>query len=1159
MAFTHLHLHTEYSLLDGVMKIPELVARLTEFNMKTCAITDHGTLYGLYNFWSECTFNKIKPIIGSELYVSNRTRFDKNPQLDRKPYHLVVLAKNKTGYQNLVKLVSFAQLEGFYYKPRVDRELLEKYSEGLIALSACLGGEVASKVRNGQNKDAAEAINFYKKTFGRENFYVEIQRNKIPEQEEVNPKLINLAGKHEIELVATCDVHYLNKEDWRAQEVLWCIAEGKLLSDETRRKSYGEEFYLKSQEEMAALFSDLPEAIENTQKIADQIEEYSIKFDRIQPKFWNLKPGDDPKQILRKQTFEGAKRKYNEITKELEERINFELEIIHEKGYDDYLLVIADMMQWARDRGMIVGVRGSAGGSVVAYCNDIINIEPISWECYFERFLNPDRPSPPDIDMDIQDDRREELIEYVREKYGNENFAAICAIGRLKTKAAIRDVSRVMGIDLKIADKLSKMVHTKFGKVKPINKMMEDDAEFAEIINSSPELIELKNMVAKIEGISRHMSTHACGYLITPKPVIEYVPLQREARGGNKTLTQLEFAPLEELGLMKFDFLGLRNLTIINNILSAVERNRGVRLTAEEIPLDDKETFKLFSNGKTTGVFQFESDGMKKYLRELQPESCEDLCFMAAAYRPGPLQFIPGYISCKQGKQEPEYLIPELEPILAKTYGYAIYQEQVIKIAVDVAGYSMGEADLLRRAMGKKKHDIMKKEEPKFKKGVKSLGYEKEIADKIWDFLLPFADYGFNKAHAAGYAVIAYWTAYLKTHYPQEFIAGLLRSDIDDSERIIIDIQEAENMGLKILPPNINFSDEYFTIENEGSVRFGLAGIKNVGHEPIKEIIKVRGKERFENLDDLLNQSDLKKINKKSLECLIKVGAMDEFGERNALLQIMPKLFDSYAKKQEERSMGQRGLFEMLSSENTQQKVQKTPLPIVDPASDTEKLAWEKELMGIYLSTHPIQQALGYFQKLKLLTIQDIQTTENRRKIKVGCIIERTRKITTKNGDPMMFATLADLTGSIDGVIFPKTYEQIKEQIIEDVPLIAKGNINERNDEKSFIIDTIRLVNLKKAAKYELEPPEPAQVMETNDLEFGKRNDKNIQDKIILKIPKNTTREELEKIRGIIVRNPGKMPVEIHVPNGDEPKILKLKNGAQWCEEIAGIVEKYRD
>ncbi len=1167
--------------------------------MQTAAITDHGHMYGYFNYWTECKYNDLKPIIGSELYVAERTRFDKNARLDKKPYHLIALAKNEVGFHNLIKLTSKAQTEGYYYKPRVDHDLLKEYSEGLIILSACLGGEVPRRLAVDQYDEAKEIARFYQETFGKDNYFIEIQRNGIDEQAGVNSKLLELAKDIDAPIVATCDTHFMEQEDWKIQEVVWAIADGKKIDDETRRRTHGDQFYLKSSEEMEELFSDLPEAIDNTQRIAESIEKYDISYDRIQPKFWNRKDDDDPKEMLREITYEGAKKRYGEITPELKERIDYELDVINMKGYNDYFLVVGDIMQWARRVGMTVGARGSAGGSVVAYCNDIINIEPIGWECYFERFLNPERPSPPDIDMDIQDDRRDEMLNYVKEKYGEENFAAICAIGRMKTKAAIRDVARVMDVDLKIADKLSKLVHVKFGKVKKIKDMMNDDEEFAGIINSDPKLIELKDVVAKVEGIARHMSTHACGYLVTPTPIIDFTPVQREAGGGDKVLTQIEGYPLEETGLMKFDFLGLRNLTIITNILKTIEETKGLKMTAEEIPLKDKKTFKLFSEAKTTGVFQFESDGMKKYLKELQPESVEDLCFMAAAYRPGPMQYIPDYIAIKNGQKEPEYLIPELKPIVEKTNGFAIYQEQVIRIAVDIAGYSMGGADLLRRAMGKKKLDVMKQEEPKFKEGVMKLGYDKDIAEQIWQFLLPFADYGFNKAHAAGYAVVAYWTAYLKAHYPQEFIAGVLRSDIDDTDRIVIDMQEAENMGLEVLPPSINKSQEYFSIEGEKGIRFGLAGIKNVGHEPIKEIIKARDGKEFTSLDDLLNRCDLKKVNKKTLECLIKVGAMEEFGERNALLQVMQGLVDSYLKKQTEKAAGQTGLFDMMSKTdkngNKQAIVHKTTLPKVEPAPESQKLEWEKELVGVFVSTHPLKHALGYFQRLKLLSIKEllaeevVETKFQRKKYKIGCMIESAKQITTKNGDPMMFVKLTDFTGTIEGVIFPKTFKEIKDVIQTDVPVSIKGSTNERNGETTFIIDFVKVIDIDKAALYEVEEQKSVKVNDSEQVTYtstminveGRTSnvkEANIENQtsnlknspptktynleprtsIEIYIPKSASKAEMQNIKKVLKDNPGDVSVTIFVPNGgDEPKKLKLKTGVAWNDEVVKIKEKY--
>lgn len=1059
MSYTHLHLHTDYSLLDGLTRIPKLVSRVKELGMNSVAMTDHGTLLGLQPFWTECTNNDVKPIIGCEVYVARKSRHDRETIEGKKsPFHMVLLAETQEGYHNLVKLVSLGHTEGFYRKPRIDRELLEKYHKGIICLSACVSGEVPVHLINGRQEEAIKTARYFQDVFGKDNYFIELQRNGFHVQEKINPSLLEVAREVNAPIVATCDAHYLEKGDGKLQEIIWCISDGKKLNDDDRRKSYGEEFYVKGPEEMTSLFSDLQEAVQNTQKIAERVEKVTIKFDRIIPKFWG-KLEDTPQNILRKQTLSGAEKKYGEITPVLQERINYELDVIHNKGYDDYFLIVGDLMRWARSQNIEVGVRGSAGGSVVAYCLDIINIEPIGWNCYFERFLNPERPSPPDIDMDFQDDRRDEVIDYVKSKYGDA-FCAICAIGRLKTKAAIRDVGRVMDIELSLLDKLSKMVHVKFGKVKPIMKMMEDDKEFAEIVEGDMRLQELVKIVDKIEGMARHVSTHACGFLITPKAITEYIPIQKETGSRDRTITQVEGEQLESLGFMKFDFLGLRNLTIINKTLELVNKTRSEedKVTTAGIPLNDVETFKTFSSGRTTGVFQFESSGMKKYLKELKPTSLEDICFMAAAYRPGPMQFISGYIDCKYGRKQPEFLVPELKDIVGVTYGYAIYQEQVIKICVDIAGYSMGAADMLRRAMGKKKMHIMKKEEPIFKKGVMSKGYNQKIADQLWNYLLPFADYGFNKAHAAGYALIAYWTAYLKTHFPCEFIAGLIQSDINDMDRLAVDIDEADHMGIAILPPDINESDTMFRIvqleSGQRGIRFGLQAIKNFGHNIAQAIIDERTLNgQFDSFEDFLIRVQHKDLNKKALEALAKAGALSQFCETQKVLDNIETILRFVKEEQERSNSAQADLFATLSTEVVKPQLQ---LDFVEPASEKQKLAWEKEYLGYYISGHPFKWIEDYFKEVSVPYAQ--LENYNDTFIKVVGQVATIKKITTKKGDPMAFVRLENTKETLEVIVFPRTYEETSSIWVADIPVIIEGKVSTENGEVSFITNKVEVI-----------------------------------------------------------------------------------------------------
>jgi DNA polymerase III subunit alpha len=1118
MSFTHLHVHSEYSLLDGVNRIPKLFERIKELGMDSVALTDHGVMSGMAEFWKYSKDFGVKPIIGCEMYIAP-TKRDLREVVDGiKYYHLLLLAKNITGYKNLIKLVSIGHLEGLYYKPRIDRETLQKYSEGLICTSACMAGPLSRHILKKQYEKAEDWLNFLSSTFPN-NFYIELQRHGYDGSDDMtseessrisssldddsgeesiddssqqkfsNLKLREFAEKYKLPLVATTDAHYLTKEDRDVQTVLFAIKDGKLLSDESCRKGY-EGTFIASPDEMSLKFSDEKNALENTMKIADQIESYSIAFDRVQPKYWNLSKNLTAQEELKRQTFQGAIPKYEKsefrksdvkeysIEKLIEEagngsyentykylgddlssRINEELEVIHDKGYDDYFLVVSDLMKWAATQGILMGVRGSVAGSVAAHCLDIVEVEPIKWELYFERFLNPERPSPPDIDMDIQDSRRDEVIRYVEEKYGKDAVAAIAAIGRLKTKAAIRDVARVMGIDLKIADKLSKMVHVLFGKVYPIDKMMQEDKEFAGIINSDPKLQELAGYVRKIENMSRHSSVHACGHLITPGPVENYAPLQLETKGGKRTVVQFEGPWLEELGLMKFDFLGLRTLTIIQNAIELVNKKYNANVNFYTIPNDDKKTFELFSRGESIGIFQFESPPMQQYLKELRPETQEDICFLVAAYRPGPMKYIPDYIARKHNKQKVEYLTDEMQQIVGKTYGFAIYQEQVIKIAVDLAGYSMGAADVLRRAMGKKKVDVMKKEEEIFKNGIRSRGMSEKIANELWNYLLPFADYGFNKAHAAGYAVLAYKCAYLKAHYPLEFVTALMHSDLENLDRITIDIQEAKRMGYKVLPPSINHSEIYFSTEADSGIRFGLGAIKNVGLKVCERIVEERllnGK--FYSFDDFVSRVGVDVINKRSAESLIKSGAMDEFGDRNSLLKIMPEVLQRAASSSKKRDESQQDLFAMFgeSDSEPQTVLAATILPGVEPASDIEKMRWEKELLGLFITTHPLQKFNWiniYNDYKKLNEVEELPEGTN---LKVLCTITAIKQVFTKKDNKRMaIITLEDNTGRADAVMFPRVFDNYQHFLSESSPLIIRAVVNQREERKSLIINEI--------------------------------------------------------------------------------------------------------
>jgi DNA polymerase-3 subunit alpha len=1115
--FTHLHLHTEFSLLDGVTRIDDLIEKLKDTGMKACAVTEHGNLYSAYKFKSHMQEAALKPIIGCEIYIAPRKMSDKEYGIDNKYFHLTVLAKNLEGYKNLIKIVSKAHMEGFYYKPRIDIKTLKKYSKGLIALSGCLAGPIAQPLLSERYEKAKKEAKKYAKIF-KDNFYIEIQRNGMQEQKKANQGLLKIANELDLPIVATCDSHYLNKEDAEIQEVLWCINDGRTWDDPERRTMPTNEFYIKTPEEMEELFKDLPEAIENTQKIADSVEDYDITFGRVEPHFLDLPKGETPKSYLRKLAFEGMKKKYPDNGKELEERIEYELKIIDDKGYNDYFLVVRDFVKYCRDNDIVVGMRGSGCGSVVAYCVDITNIEPIEWELYFERFLNPERNSPPDFDIDIADKERDEVIEYAIKKYGEENVKQIITFGKLQTRQAIRDVARVMDIDLSVADKLSKMVEIVFGKSKDIDYMIEHNPEFAEIIHSSPDTERLAQIVRKVQGLHRNVGTHACGVIITPEPVIEYCPIQRDAHGGGMGMTQYEMKDIEPIGLMKFDFLGLRNLNVVGSAIKKIGANRGEKIDLRELDPKDKKAFELIRSGNTVGIFQIESEGMRRTIKTLKPETQEDICYLLAAYRPGPMQYISEYVAVKKGQQEPDYIFDDLKPVLEVTNGVITYQEQVMKIAQIVGGYTLGAADLLRRAMGKKVMSIMEAEKPKFMKGAKEKGYPKKDVERLWNKLVQFANYGFNKAHSASYATIAYWTAYLKAHYPLEFMAALLEGDLDNFDRVIIDLNECERLGIDVLPPTINESNFYFTIENDKDIRFGLGAIKNVGSDIVKEIVKEREQNgNYKNLDDFIYRLIERKLSKKSVEYLIKAGTMDKFGDRNALLNVLESIYEKAKKKNEALSAGQMDIFSSKKDGSKTDLIPETPLPQTEKTPTNQVLEWEKELLGIYFSSHPLDNLQEFFQSKGVVNIKNALEKKNNELVVLGVLVSKVRRITTKKGQMMAFLTVEDKSGSTDVVVFPRTYKDMKQILEEGKPMLLAGRINIRNDEKSIILEKAKYIDESKHGS-----------------NF---------DGVVFRIRSSHSAEEVKKLKEFIAQSKGDTAVKIIINNGDEnsTKVLDKK------------------
>ncbi len=1124
--FTHLHLHTEYSLLDAATRIGELIPKLQESGMTSCALTDHGNMYGIFKFKDAMKNAGLKPILGCEIYIAPRSMQDKEYGVDNNYFHLVLLAKNLEGYQNLMKIVSISHMEGFYYRPRIDFATLSKYTKGIIALSACLAGPLARPIMQNNFALAEENAKKYAKIF-KDNFYVEIQRNGMDEQNIANESLLKIAKSQNLPIVATCDVHYLNKEDAQIQEILWCISDGYTMEDPNRRRMPTNEFYVKTPQEMEELFKDLPEAIENTQKIADQIEEYDITFGRVENKYIDLPEGETAQSFLKKITYEGAEHKYKKVDEKLKERIDYELKIIHDKGYDDYFLVVRDFIAFCRQNDIVVGMRGSGCGSVVAYSSDITDIEPISWELYFERFLNPERPSPPDFDIDIADKRRSEVIDYTIKKYGIDNVKQIGTFSKLQTRQAIRDVSRVIGVDLQVADNLSKMVEIVFGKSKPIDYMIEHNPEFAEIINSSEKTRELANIVKRISGLCRGVSTHACGILITPRPVVDYCPIQRDSHGGGIGMTQYEMFDIEPLGLMKYDFLGLRNLNIIGAALKKIEKKTGEKVVLREIEQKDEQAFELLRSGHTVGLFQLESEGMKRTIRALKPETQEDICYILAAYRPGPMQFISEYVAVKEGKQEPDYIFPELEPVLSITKGVITYQEQVMKIAQIVAGYSLGKADILRRAMGKKKVEVMQAEKPVFVEGAVKNGFDKEKVEVLWDKLIQFANYGFNKAHSASYATIAYWTAYLKAHYPLEFMAALLEGDLEKFDRVIIDLKECERLGISVLAPNINESGYYFNAEGDSSIRFGLGGIKNIGDDLVKRVVEEREKNgKYLHLDDFVHRN-YEILTKKGIEYLIMAGTMDEFGSRSSLIEIYPEVFDKEKSRRKTKDIGQIDIFS-LGENKKDDTVDKTPVPLKEKEDVAQILKWEKDLLGIYFSSHPLDNLVEFFESKNVTPLSvALENSKNNTVVILGVLVSKIRKITTKKGEVMAFLSIEDKTGSTDAVVFPRVYQELKDNLQENKPMLIAGRLNIREGEKSILVEKAKYVDEEKhSSKF---------------------------DGITFRISPDHSQEEISELKMFIENSNGDTPVRIMVDNKKvllNKKILLDEECQKWIRRF---------
>ena len=1131
MSFVHLHLHTEYSLLDGLSKIKKLTALIKEQGGTTCAITDHGNMYGAIEFYKACQKAEIKPIIGCELYTCQGHRSEKSSQ-NRKSNHLVLLAKDEAGYKNLMKLVSISHQEGFYYKPRVDWESLEKYHEGLICLSACQAGEVYANLLD-KDYDKAKAIaQKHQQLFG-DDYYLEIQRHPGDDNlDKINPDLIKISRELGIPLVATNDCHYLKKEDAFAQDVLVMINTQTTINTPNRLSMATiPDYYVKSPEEMSELFSDYPEAIENTQKIADKCN-LNIEIGKWYFPKYKLPAHKSAEETLTEMVYESAKEFYGEIRPDIKERLDYELEVICSKGYAAYFLIMRDFIRWCEENDTPTNTRGSAGGSLVSFVLGIVTVDPLTYGLPFERFLNKDRPSPPDIDLDIADDQRQLMLFHIIEQYGHDAFAQICTFGRMMARGAVRDTARVLGYEYAIGDKISKLIPLgSQGFPMSIDKALNTTPELQQLYDTDPDTKKILDTAKQIESCARHISVHACAIVISPTNVNDFSPTQIES-GGEKPITQYEMHACEDVGLIKFDILGIRNLSFLRQAVINVRKTKNIEINLRKLPLDDKKTFEMISRGDTMGIFQLSGEGMTKWIKELKPNRVEDLMAMVALYRPGPMAIIPEYIARKKDSNKIEYFDPKMEKFLKSSYGLLVYQDDCLYTAIELAGYNWTEVDKFRKAIGKKIPEEMAAQKEKFIQGCINNGYSQKKAEEIFKLIEPFTSYGFNKAHAASYGMLAYRTGYMKANFPVEYMCALLTAEANDIEKVSAGIEECRNMGITVLPPDVNYSHKGFEFEENDqslekmAIRVGLSAIKNVGDIAIDLIVEERNKNGpYKNFNDFCLRSNGQKVNKKVLESLIKVGAFDTFGERNAMLAAVDEIRNKCSKLNDKKNSGQFGLFD---SSDTPTIIPDDIFPTVTPMPEKERLSQEKALLGIYITENPISKILAPFKGACLPKIKDIAEKNNNSTVKFAAVIHKFKNIRTKkNNSQMAFITFEDDSGQIEAVIFPKSYDTYKNLIEENKALYIEGKISTRDDVKSVLIDSISETLPENTKKYDF----------------------------IIEVPKSTTQAKLMELNQLLKKNPNGHRGLIILPNGKE---LPLSYGVNYNlslqEEITKIL-----
>ncbi|HRY27932.1 MAG TPA: DNA polymerase III subunit alpha [Candidatus Moranbacteria bacterium] len=1144
--YTHLHVHSHYSLLDGLGKIDDLLNRAKELGMDSIALTDHGVMYGAVELFIKAKEKGIKPIIGCEMYVASGDYKSKDPTAEnRKRYHLILLVKNDAGYHNLMKLVSIAHLDGFYYKPRINRELLRQYSKGLIGLSACAEGEIPAHIIMGKYDKAKELALDYKDIFEPDSFFLEVQNHpRFESQRIANDGIFKLSKELGIPVVATCDVHYVNKADADAQDILLCVQTNRKVQEKDRMNLLDFDLSLRSPEEVAAAFPENPEVVSNTQLVVDQCN-FQLKLGETQLPHFDVPEGYTDMSYLRHLCEEGLKKRLGEnIEPKHRERMEYELSVIEKTGYASYFLIVQDFVNWAKENGIVVGPgRGSAAGSFVSYLTGITNIDPIEYNLLFERFLNPDRISMPDVDMDFADDKRDKVLDYVRQKYGDDHVSQIITFGTMAARAAIRDTGRALGFPYEFCDKTSKMIPM-FTSIK---KALEDVPEFKEHYASGADAKKLIDNAMRLEGVVRHAGMHACGVVITKKPVTEYSPIQNVTGTHAGTVTQYSSSTkssyVEKIGLLKMDFLGLKNLTIIQNTLRIVRKTRKLEIDIDKIPLDDRETFELLQQARTTGVFQLESSGMKRYLKMLKPTVLEDIIAMVALYRPGPMDWIPDFISGKHGRKI-SYVHPKLEPILKNTYGVAVYQEQVMQIARDLAGFSMGEADVLRKAMGKKIFELIKEQKIKFIEGCVANNISSEIGERVFSFIEPFAGYGFNRSHAACYALIGYQTAYLKAHFPAEFMAALLTSDQDNIDRIAIEAGECRDMGIEVLAPNVNESFEDFAViigeDDVERIRFGFNAIKNVGHVVAHEIVEERKKNgKFKTLGEFLERVETKDLNKKSIDALAKVGALDELGERNQILESMENILTFTKNIQKNKNSNQVSLFS-----ETIMEAPEVSLAEAAPASKKQKLKWEKELLGLYVSGHPALEYQSYIDKVAV-SLDKLSSDLVGQKITVGGVIQKVQKILTKNQQTMYFVVIEDLKGKIELLVFPKVLERIASLWEEEKAILADGRLSDKDGVYKIIVDNAKEINQAEIENH-------LRIEATKKIRGNQQNG----NKLIITLPSDAKPEIIQKLSELFKSCPsGECKIFLHHQANKLETPFSVENDSGLLEKIKEIIQ----